>query len=165
MAHDSRGYYKLLSLEPGSGIEEVNLAYGFLKYESEKDGNAPDRKTQEAYACLSDPDRKAAYDIRGGDVVASTRKRMTGYGVLLVILFVFAAFIFPGFLKPSPRPFHSGDRLVRSSNGSFFGEIVRREQFHKFPKEKVGAGYLVRLPDGEERWYPGSDLEHHFHKQ
>ena len=164
MAHDSRGYYKLLSLEPGSGIEEVNLAYGFLKYESEKDGNAPDRKTQEAYACLSDPDRKAAYDIRGGDVVASTRKRMTGYGVLLVILFVFAAFIFPGFLKPSPRPFHSGDRLVRSSNGSFFGEIVRRERFHKFPKEKVGAGYLVRLPDGEERWYPGSDLEHHFHK-
>ncbi len=164
MAHDSRGYYKLLNLEPGSGIEEVNLAYGFLKYESEKDGKAPDRKTQEAHACLSDPGRKAAYDTRRGDVEATARKRMTSYVVLLVILFAFAAFIFPGFLKPAPGPFHSGDRLVRSSNGSFFGEIVRREQFHKFPKEKVAAGYLVRLPGGEERWYPGSDLERHFHK-
>ena len=164
MAHDSRGYYKLLSLEPGSGIEEVNLAYGFLKYESEKGGNAPDRKAQEAYACLSDPDRKAAYDTRRGDVAASERKRRGGYVVLLVILFVFAAFIFPGFLKPSPSPFHSGDRLVRFSNGSFFGEIVRREESHKFPKDKVGAGYLVRLPDGEKRWYPASDLERHFHK-
>jgi curved DNA-binding protein CbpA len=164
MAHDSRGYYKLLNLEPGSGIEEVNLAYGFLKYESEKDGKTPDRKTQEAYACLSDPGRKAVYDTRRGDVEATARKQMTGYGVLLVILFGFAAFIFPGFLKPAPGPFHSGDRLVRSSNGSYLGEVVRREQFHKFPEEKVGTGYLVRLQDGEERWYPGSDLERHFHK-
>ncbi len=164
MAHDSRGYYKLLGLEPGTDVEEVNLAYGFLKYESEKDGNEPDRKTQEAHACLSDPARKAAYDLRGGDVAASSHKRMTGYVVLLVILFAFAAFIFPGFLKPSPRPFHSGDRLVRSANGHFLGEVVRREQFHKFPEAKVGTGYLVRLQDGEERWYPGSDLERHFHK-
>ena len=164
MARDSRGYYKLLSLEPGSGIQEVDLAYGFLKYESEKDGKEPDRKTQEAYACLSDPGRKAEYDTRGGAVEATGRKRMTSYVVLLVILFGFAAFIFPGFLRPAPGPFHSGDRLVRSSNGSFFGEIVRREQFHKFPEDRVGAGYLVRLQDGEERWYPGSDLELHFHK-
>ena len=164
MAQDSRGYYKLLNLEPGSGIEEVNLAYEFLKYESEKDDKAPDRKTQEAYACLSDPGRKAEYDIRGGDVDATTRKWMTSYWVLLVILFAFAAFIFPGFLKPGPGRFHSGDRLVRSSNGAIFGEIVRREQFHKFPQDRVGAGYLVRLQDGEERWYPGSDLELHFHK-
>ena len=164
MAHDSRGYYKLLSLEPGSGIEEVNLAYGFLKYESEKDGNAPDRRTQEAYACLGDPARKAAYDSRGGDAVASARNWMIRYVILLVILFAFAAFIFPGFLKPALGPFHSGDRLVRSSDGSFFGEVVRREQSHRFPKEIVAAGYLVRLPGGEQRWYPGSDLERHFHK-
>ncbi len=163
MAHDSRGYYKLLGLEPGTGVEEVNLAYDFLKYESEKDGNAPDRKIQEAYACLSDPVRKAAYDIRGGDVAASGRNRVS-YVVLLVILFFFAAFIFPGFLKPSPGPFHSGDRLVRSTTGLFLGEVVRREEFHNFAKDQVGAAYLVRLPDGEERWYPGSDLERHFQK-
>ncbi len=163
MAHDSRGYYKLLGLEPGTDIEEINLAYGFLKYESEKDGNAPDRKTQEAYACLSDPARKAAYDLRGRDVADSSPKRMTGYVVLLVALFVFAAFIFPGFLKPSPRPFHSGDRLVRSTTGLFLGEVIRREEFHSFAKGKVGAAYLVRLSDGKERWYPGSDLERHFH--
>ena len=163
MGNDSRGYYKLLNLEPGSGLEEVNLAYGFCKYESEQDGHAPNSKIEEAFACLSDPARKAAYDTKGGDVAGPELKRMRGYLVLLVSLFVFAAFIFPGFLKPSPGPFHSGDRLIRSSNGSFLGEIVRREQFHKFPKEKVGAGYLVRLPDGEQRWYPGSDLERHFH--
>ena len=164
MAHDSRGYYKLLGLEPGTDVEEVKLAYGFLKYESEKDGNTPDHKIQEAHACLSNPVRKAAYDIRRGDVAASGRNRMAGYVVLLVILLVFAGFIFPGFLKSSPRPFHSGDRLVRSSDGFFFGEIVRREQFHEFRPDNVGVGYLVRLPDGEERWYPGSDLERHYHK-
>ena len=164
MAHDSRGYYKLLGLEPGTDVEEVKLTYGFLKYESEKDGNTPDHKIQEAHACLSNPVRKAAYDIRRGDAAAPGRNRMIRYVALLVILFVFAAFIFPGFLKPSPRPFHSGDRLVRSSDGFFLGEIVRREEFHKFPRGKMGAAYLIRLPDGEERWYPGSDLERHFHK-
>jgi curved DNA-binding protein CbpA len=164
MAHDSRGYYKLLNLEPGSDVEEVKLAYGFLKYECEKEGAKPDRKLVEAYACLSDENRKAAYDTLRGNVVGSTQKRLRGYSVLLVILFVFAAFIFPGFLKPSPDSYNSGDRLVRTSDGSFFGQIVRREQFHAFPNDKVAGGYLVRLPGGEERWYPASDLERHFHK-
>jgi len=165
MAHDARGYYKLLNLESGSGIEEVNLAYGFLKYEWEKDGCAPDRRIQQAYDCLSHPNRKAAYDSQRGDAIGFARRRLTGYVLLLMILLAFAAFVFPGFLKSSPRPFGSADRLIRSSTGSFFGEIIRREQFHKFPLGQVGPGYLVRMPDGEQRWFPAAELERHFRQE
>jgi curved DNA-binding protein CbpA len=170
MASDPREYYKLLNLEPGSGIEEVHLAYGFLKYEWESEGAQPDAKIQKAYECLSNPSRKAAYDSKGagrggGSLTLSSSKRMTISVVLLAVLFLFAAFVFPGFLRPAPAPYSAGDRLVRSSSGAVFGEIVRREQFHKFPQEKVGAGYLVRLPDGEKRWFPAHDLERHYRKQ
>lgn len=164
MAHDARGYYKLLNLEPGSGIEEVRLAYRFLKYAWEKEGSAPHRKVNEAHACLGDRKRKALYDAQRGDMADPARYRDFVYTVLLVVLIAFAALVFPGFLKPSLKPFGSGDRLNRTSTGFFFGEVVRREQSHKFPKGQTYPGYLVRLPDGEQRWYPASDLERHFHK-
>ena len=167
MAQDSRGYYKTLNLEPGTGIEEVHLAYGFLKYEWENEGTSPDRKVQEAYECLSDPARKAAYDARGGARLSSgsSRQRTAIFFSLLAALLLFAAFVFPGFLRPKPAPFSAGDHLVRESSGALLGEIVRREEFHRFPQGKVGAGYLVRLSAGEERWFPAHDLERHYRKE
>jgi hypothetical protein len=82
-----------------------------------------------------------------------------------VILLLFAGFVFPGFLRPSPPPYHSGDRLLQNSDGVFLGEVVRRQTAHRFPRGQVADAYLVRLPHGEERWYPAGDLERHYRKQ
>jgi DnaJ-class molecular chaperone len=165
MAHDARGYYKVLNAEPGASQEELDLAYGFLKYEAEKDGKAPDRKVQEAYDYLSDPAKKAAYDASGArvrDASETSGKRMLIFVGILVVLLLFAGFVFPGFLRPSPSPFHSGDQLVRESTGESLGQVVRREESHRFPGNVVGPGYLVRLSSGAEHWFPASDLERHY---
>ncbi len=164
MAHDSRDYYRLLNLEPGASVEEINLAYGFLKYEWEKENKPPGKKLQEAFECLADPQRKAAYDAKPGRAAKAEWSRNTILVGLLVALLVFAGFVFPGFLRPGPSPYHSGDRLIRRSTGQVLGDVVRRESVHRFTLGSVGPGYLVRTPDGIELWFPANELERHFEK-
>ena len=80
----------------------------------------------------------------------------------LVVLLVFGGFVFPGFLRPWPAAFGFGDRIIGDSNAESLGQVMRKERGHAFPNGLIGDAYLLRTADGQERWYPATDLENHF---
>ena len=71
-------------------------------------------------------------------------------------------FVFPGFLRPGPEPFMTGQALVSNAGRAPLGEVIREEKGHRFPNGLTGPAYLVRGEDGAERWYPKADLETHY---
>lgn len=101
--HDSKGYYKLLSLQPGSSIPEVKRAYARLLQEFHPDTGALARKAKalkdaaeqaritdelvakckklnDARAVLTDEDKKRLYD-QGHDESAGAGYDMSGFDI------------------------------------------------------------------------------------
>jgi molecular chaperone DnaJ len=78
MAHEigasrmKKDYYLVLQLKPGATAEEVRSAYRHRALEVHPDhsgaGSAPFLELQEAYAVLSDPQRRAVYDRAAEEV-------------------------------------------------------------------------------------------------
>ncbi len=161
-ASDARGYYKVLNLSPGASREEVKLAYSFLKLEAKKHGKRPQRGVHEAYACLSDPRQKAAYDRWKRRSSTGPQRRIPILAGAFLVLLLVAAVVSPGFMLPGPAPHPAGTDLVAREGGARLGEVLRRETAHIFPNGKMGEAYLVRLENGSERWFPASDLELHY---
>ncbi len=69
---EKRDYYEVLGLQKGAGEEEIKRAYRTLakKYHpdmnpGDKEAEAKFKEVNEAYAVLSDPDKRAAYDRMG----------------------------------------------------------------------------------------------------
>ena len=160
---DPLGYYRVLNLSPGANEAEIRLAYTFLKNAWQHDRKIPRAKIKEAYDCLSDPKLKGTYD--SGKKRARSDREWAAVGVsgaIMVALLLFAGLVFPGFMLPRPTPFASGSLLVRQKDQAPLGEVVRRDPAHHFTNGGSGSAYLVRFPDGSERWYPTSDLENHY---
>ena len=160
-ASDPSGYYRVLNLSPGATDAEVRLAYTFLKNEWQMNRKIPRARIKEAYDFLCDPNQKEAYDAGRAEDGGGVMLRVTG-AALLTGLVLFWAFVFPGVLQPGRATFHAGDRLHQARVGAFLGEVVRKEEGHRFPNGAAGDAYLVRLEDGSERWFPTTDLEAHY---
>ena len=161
---DPKRYYEALNLQPGATPAEVKIAYTFLSNASQANPRIAMNRVQAAFDHLSIDKNKAKYDA--GDVEAMARHERRSIhlpGILvLAVLFVFGGFIFPGFLLPGAPPHHSGDYLVNKLDRAPLGRIVQAEEAHAFPNGAQGRAYLVELTDGSQRWYPASDLEHHY---
>ena len=159
LVKDASGYYTTLNLTPGADIAEVRLAYAILKVQ--KGAGRSRSVVQEAYECLGDPVTKAEYDCRG---LAKPNLSLRPWILSFIFLGLVGVggFLFPGFLVPAPKPFSQGDQLIRRSDQTPLGQIVRREELHVFPGGQTATAYLVRMDDGTERWMPASDLEHHY---
>ena len=76
MADTKRDYYEVLGLQKGAGEDEIKKAYRQLakKYHpdmnpGDKDAEMKFKEINEAYAILSDPEKKARYDQYGHDGV------------------------------------------------------------------------------------------------
>lgn len=72
MAENKRDYYEVLGLSKGANADEIKKAYRGLAKKYHPDMNPGDKEAEhkfkeinEAYAVLSDPDRKAKYDQFG----------------------------------------------------------------------------------------------------
>lgn len=72
MAENKRDYYEVLGLQKGAGESEIKKAYRTLakKYHpdmnpGDKEAEAKFKEVNEAYAVLSDPEKKAKYDQYG----------------------------------------------------------------------------------------------------
>jgi len=162
LRRDPKAYYEVLNLQPGASPSEVKLAYTFLKNACVRDPRLEKDRIEEAYDFLQDPTQKDDYDI-AVVLATSPRNRSTNLGVIVVVaLLLFAGFVFPGFLRPGPEPFMTGQELVSNARKTPLGEVIREEEGHRFPNGLTGPAYLVRGEDGTERWYPKSDIEAHY---
>jgi len=159
---DLQGHYAILRLTPGAGLKEVEQAYRAMEEEWRQHQDVPRFQIQEAYRVLSDPESKAAYDAQTeplADQASSARPMILGG--ILVLLFFIGGFVFPGFLVGGPDSFNAGDVLLNTSGEAVFGKVLRLKSSHHFPNATISDAYLVELPNGEQRWYPASDLELH----
>ena len=66
-----RDYYEVLGVERNASAEEIRKAFRKLAFQYHPDRNKDDgaeekfKEVNEAYQCLSDPDRRASYDQFG----------------------------------------------------------------------------------------------------
>lgn len=163
---DLKGYYAILRLTPGAGLEQVKQAYQEMEGSWRQNKDLPRFQIQEAYRFLSDPQAKAAYDAQCGPKAGppSKSRPMVLSGAMLFLVVV-AGFISPGFLLGGPEPFHAGDILVHSGGKGILGTVRRLESSHHYPTAMIGEAYLIESPAGERRWYPAGDLERYYHRQ
>ena len=68
----SKDYYKILRVDKGASIDDIKKSYRKLAIKYHPDTNSGDKEAEakfkeisEAYAVLSDPDKKAQYDMYG----------------------------------------------------------------------------------------------------
>ncbi|MGD8377774.1 MAG: hypothetical protein PVF68_16710 [Acidobacteriota bacterium] len=161
---DPKGYYATLNLSPEASDAEVRLAYTFLKSAWRTNRKLDRRKIKQAFDVLSDAELRAAYrrSTTRRPAISPDRQIYVLGGSSAAVLFLIAAFLFPGFLRPAPEPFSPGDRLLNQRTMAPLGEVLRREAGHVFPNGGTGDAYLIRLEDGQERWFPIGDLEEHY---
>lgn len=161
---DPKGYYAVLNLSPNASDAEVRLAYTFLKNAWRTNRRLDRRRIKEAFDVLSDPEQLAAYrrSRTRRPVISPDQRIYVLGGSAAALLFLIAAFLFPGFLRPAPEAFSPGDRLLNQRTMAPLGEVMRRETGHAFPNGGTGDAYLIRLEDGQERWFPVGDLEEHY---
>ena len=72
MAENKRDYYEVLGINKGASDDEIKKAYRKLAKQyhpdmnpGDKDAEAKFKEVNEAYAVLSDPDKRAKYDQYG----------------------------------------------------------------------------------------------------
>ena len=84
---DKRDYYEVLGLSKGAGDADIKKAYRSMAKKYHPDMNPGDaeaeakfKEVNEAYAVLSDPDKKAKYDQFGHSAFDPTAGGAGGYG-------------------------------------------------------------------------------------
>src|SRR6202163_847990 len=116
---EKRDYYEVLGLQRAAGLDDIKKAYRkmALKYHPDKnpgDGEAEERfkEAAEAYAVLSDEEKRARYDRHGhsglGGMGGFDPSQFADFGDILGDLFGFGDF-FGGGRRRGNRPLRGND--------------------------------------------------------
>jgi curved DNA-binding protein CbpA len=154
---DKQGHYRALKIAPGSGIDDIRLAYAMAK----QTASGPYlEKLTKAYNVLKDSKRREAYDAEGQSSGIEVMKSPITLVVALVILIVTVTILWLPEIQLRGKKFQSGQTLVEISSGREFGTIVQIDSSHQFGSGQPTTGYLVQLAgNGSERWFPAIDLQ------
>ncbi|OUS42415.1 DnaJ domain-containing protein [Ostreococcus tauri] len=154
-------YYKVLGLEKGSGEVEVKKAYKKMALKLHPDkcraAGAEDafKLVNKAFACLSDPQKRAAFDRYGSDEPsaggfggAGVRRRPGGAQGFDFDADIDPAEIFNMFFNGGMGGFGGPGFRVHTFGGNPFGAQHRHHQHRRQHPGAAGGGPGVRVDDG-----------------
>ena len=160
---DPLGYYGVLNISPGAPLEEIELAYRFLKKSYQDRQQAVNvGKIQAAYETLRDRKRRIAYDQKRHQTLGRRATRLGRHGLLgllLVLLAVVVVFIHGPTWKANLTHYEPGDLLYLRETGSVFGTVLEFDGEHLFFNGVQAPAYLIEPSGGSDSvWYPARDL-------
>ena len=136
MTLEKRDYYEVLGVERGSSEQEIKSAYRRLAHQYHPDKNQGDKAAEErfkecseAYAVLSDPEKRARYDQFGHRGGANPFEGFAGGASINDIFGDIFSEMFGGQRRPRGRPRGSDLRyhLELSFEEAAFGTVARIE--------------------------------------
>ena len=153
---DAKGYYRILKVDPGVGVDEIRLAAAIAK----QNAAGPHlKKIDEAYDVLSNTKSREIYDKEGLERPNLLKSPLT-LAVCAMILILAILLLWIPTMKLHGKTFTAGQTLVETRTGKEFGTVVRADHDHLFSQGIMAPAYLVRPADGApERWYPAIDLQ------
>jgi hypothetical protein len=163
---DTKGYYRVLGVNPNASDDEIRLAHALLKgsEDSIAERGLENDEITRAYEYLKNPGRRQAYDM------AETGRRLSPRIALnldnprilvacLVLLLAIVGLVWVPLYGSRFRSFAAGDRLV-DTRGAQFGVVVQSDEHHLFAGGVVAPAYLVEMPgSGQLRWFPAADIQ------
>jgi len=162
---DSKGYYRILRLEPDATPEQIQLSYELLEELPDEERGASMSDVLRAYTVLKDPASRRVYDRMRTVPTRPPRRRRTGtlddVRILIaccMLLVGILGFVWYPLYGNRLRSFSAGDQLV-DLKGAPFGLVVKSDERHTFPNGAAASAYLVEVHStGELVWYPSTDL-------
>jgi len=158
-------YYKILRVDKKASLEEIKKAYRklALKYHPDKNPDNKEaedkfKKINEAYAVLSDPEKRQQYDSFGSDAFS---RRFSQEDIFRNFDFndILREFGFGGFDSNFSKIFGGGPRKqsFKTRSSDPFSEIFGRQQYGQQHRSHKGPDLVYELTITLEDAYAGSE--------
>jgi len=162
----ARDYYSVLRVLSNASQMDIDRAYQKMVKESAYDNTISRKDIEQAYRTLADPTQRSLYDYSLREVkkkleTTAKHKKMVirrqkvfeflRYAVIALFLVVLA--LFGTRYGYQIKSFSAGDQLYTIGTDQIVGQIEEIQDGHDFGRVRE-TGCLVKLPNGNEIWYP-----------
>lgn len=158
-------YYKILNVDKKASLDDIKKSYRKLALKYHPDKN-PDnkqaeekfKKINEAYAVLSDPEKRQQYDSFGSDAFS---RRFSQEDIFRDFDFnkILREFGFGGFDSSFSNIFGGGTRKhsFKSRGSDQFSDIFERQQYDQYHRSHKGSDLVYELSITLEDSYSGAE--------